>query len=204
MPEGPLLAIESSCDDSAAAVLSPAGEVLSNVVHSQDAIHERYGGVVPEVASRAHVERMSAVVREALRPGRRGYGRSGRSGRHRGPWTHRRAAGRGADRQSHRVGPPSAALPGQPSPRSLWPRSGWPTARRLFPWSPSWRRAGTRRWSPLTTGRPTGCSDRPWTTPPERPSTREPVFWAWATRAEGNWTNWPREATRRPSRSRWD
>ncbi len=63
---GPLLAIESSCDDSAAAVLSPAGEVLANVVHSQDSIHERYGGVVPEVASRAHVERMSAVVREAL------------------------------------------------------------------------------------------------------------------------------------------
>ncbi len=64
--KGPLLAIESSCDDSSAAVLSPGGEVLSNVVHSQDAIHERYGGVVPEVASRAHVERMSAVVREAL------------------------------------------------------------------------------------------------------------------------------------------
>ena len=64
--QGPLLAIESSCDDSSAAVLSPGGEVLSNVVHSQDAIHERYGGVVPEVASRAHVERMSAVVREAL------------------------------------------------------------------------------------------------------------------------------------------
>jgi N6-L-threonylcarbamoyladenine synthase len=64
---GPLLAIESSCDDSAAAVLSPAGEVLASVTHSQDAIHERYGGVVPEVASRAHVERMTAVVAESLR-----------------------------------------------------------------------------------------------------------------------------------------
>ena len=63
---GPLLAIESSCDDSSAAVITPEGGVLSNVVHSQDAIHERYGGVVPEVASRAHVERMTAVVREAL------------------------------------------------------------------------------------------------------------------------------------------
>jgi N6-L-threonylcarbamoyladenine synthase len=63
---GPLLAVESSCDDSAAAVLTAGGKVLSNVVHSQDAIHERYGGVVPEVASRAHVERMSAVVQEAL------------------------------------------------------------------------------------------------------------------------------------------
>jgi N6-L-threonylcarbamoyladenine synthase len=64
---GLLLAIESSCDDSAAAVLRLSGEVLASVSHSQDAIHERYGGVVPEVASRAHVERMTAVVREALR-----------------------------------------------------------------------------------------------------------------------------------------
>jgi len=65
--EGLLLAIESSCDDSAAAVLNSRGEVLSSVTHSQDSIHERYGGVVPEVASRAHVERMTAVVSEALR-----------------------------------------------------------------------------------------------------------------------------------------
>jgi N6-L-threonylcarbamoyladenine synthase len=63
---GPLLAIESSCDDTAAAVLTAGGRVLSSVSHSQDAIHERYGGVVPEVASRAHVERLSAVVSEAL------------------------------------------------------------------------------------------------------------------------------------------
>ena len=63
----PLLAIESSCDDSAAAVVDAGGQVLSSVTHSQDAIHERYGGVVPEVASRAHVERMTAVVSEALR-----------------------------------------------------------------------------------------------------------------------------------------
>jgi len=63
---GPLLALESSCDDTAAAVLGPDGTVMSAVTHSQDAIHERYGGVVPEVASRAHVERMTAVVSEAL------------------------------------------------------------------------------------------------------------------------------------------
>jgi len=64
---GPVLAIESSCDDTAAAVIAPGGQILSSVSHSQDAIHERYGGVVPEVASRAHVERLSAVVSEALR-----------------------------------------------------------------------------------------------------------------------------------------
>ena len=48
-------------------MLTPEGEVLASVTHSQDSIHERYGGVVPEVASRAHVERMTAVVSEALR-----------------------------------------------------------------------------------------------------------------------------------------
>jgi N6-L-threonylcarbamoyladenine synthase len=74
---GPLLAIETSCDDTAAAVLEPTGEVLASVVHSQDAIHERYGGVVPEVASRAHVERMTAVVREALRQSNCGIGELG-------------------------------------------------------------------------------------------------------------------------------
>jgi N6-L-threonylcarbamoyladenine synthase len=63
---GPLLAVETSCDDTAAAVLDADGGVLASVAHSQDIIHERYGGVVPEVASRAHVERATVVVREAL------------------------------------------------------------------------------------------------------------------------------------------
>ena len=61
-----LLAIETSCDDTAAAVLDHDGRVLASVSHSQDSIHRKYGGVVPEVAGRAHVERASAVVREAL------------------------------------------------------------------------------------------------------------------------------------------
>lgn len=61
-----LLAIETSCDDTCAAVMDENGSVLSNVVHSQDVIHEKYGGVVPEAASRAHAERMTVVVREAL------------------------------------------------------------------------------------------------------------------------------------------
>ena len=65
--ESVLLAIETSCDDSCAAVLTGDGTVLASVVHSQDSIHERYGGVVPEVASRAHVERLTAVVSEACR-----------------------------------------------------------------------------------------------------------------------------------------
>ena len=61
-----LLAIESSCDETAAAVIAADRSVLSNVVSSQAALHERFGGVVPEIASRAHVERILPVVREAL------------------------------------------------------------------------------------------------------------------------------------------
>ena len=61
-----ILAIETSCDDTCAAILDEAGRrVLSNVVHTQTE-HERYGGVVPEVASRAHLERLDCVVEKAL------------------------------------------------------------------------------------------------------------------------------------------
>jgi len=64
--EAPLLAIETSCDDTCAAVVTPDGEILSNVISSQAAFHERYGGVVPEVASRHHLELINAVVEDAL------------------------------------------------------------------------------------------------------------------------------------------
>ena len=60
-----LLALETSCDDTCAAVLDDA-RILSNVVSSQAAFHERYGGVVPEVASRHHLELVNAVVDRAL------------------------------------------------------------------------------------------------------------------------------------------
>ncbi len=61
-----ILAIESSCDETAAAVVVDGREVLSNVISSQISIHEKFGGVVPEVASRKHIESISAVVEEAL------------------------------------------------------------------------------------------------------------------------------------------
>jgi N6-L-threonylcarbamoyladenine synthase len=61
-----ILAIETSCDDTCAAVVSRAGEVRSNVVASQGLLHERYGGVVPEIASRRHLELVDAVVDDAL------------------------------------------------------------------------------------------------------------------------------------------
>ena len=55
MTQGLVLAIETSCDETAAAVVADGKHVLSSVVSSQVDIHARYGGVVPEVASRAHV-----------------------------------------------------------------------------------------------------------------------------------------------------
>ena len=62
-----ILTIETTCDETAAAVVSDALEVLGSVVSSQDALHRRFGGVVPEIASRAHVERILPVIDEALR-----------------------------------------------------------------------------------------------------------------------------------------
>lgn len=61
-----ILAIESSCDETAASVVVNGRQVLSNIIASQIDIHEKFGGVVPEVASRKHIEAISAVVQEAL------------------------------------------------------------------------------------------------------------------------------------------
>ncbi len=61
-----VLGIESSCDETAAAVLSGESGVLSNIVYSQESTHARFGGIVPEVASREHLAVISTVVRRAL------------------------------------------------------------------------------------------------------------------------------------------
>ena len=61
-----ILAIETSCDETAAAVIKDGREILSNVVASQIESHKRFGGVVPEIASRHHVEAITVVVEEAL------------------------------------------------------------------------------------------------------------------------------------------
>jgi N6-L-threonylcarbamoyladenine synthase len=62
-----LLAIETTCDETAAAIVTDGLEVLASVVASQDDLHRRFGGVVPEIASRAHVEQILPVIDEALR-----------------------------------------------------------------------------------------------------------------------------------------
>jgi N6-L-threonylcarbamoyladenine synthase len=62
----PILALETSCDDTCAAVVGDDGEVRSNVIASQGLLHARYGGVVPEIASRHHLELVDAVTADAL------------------------------------------------------------------------------------------------------------------------------------------
>lgn len=62
-----ILGIESSCDETSVAVVKNGREVLSNVINSQINIHEKYGGVVPEIASRCHTEVINAVYQEALK-----------------------------------------------------------------------------------------------------------------------------------------
>ncbi len=61
-----VLAIETSCDETAAAVVRDGRIMLSNVIASQIDIHSKYGGVVPEIASRKHIEAIGAVILQAL------------------------------------------------------------------------------------------------------------------------------------------
>ena len=60
-----ILGIESSCDETAAAVVKNGREVLSNIISSQIVIHRKFGGVVPEIASRKHIENVMPVIDEA-------------------------------------------------------------------------------------------------------------------------------------------
>ena len=66
-PPSAILGLETSCDETAAAVVTGEGRVASNVVYSQHDLHGRYGGVVPELASRRHIETVEVVVLEAMR-----------------------------------------------------------------------------------------------------------------------------------------
>ena len=61
-----VLAIETSCDDTGVAVVQDGRKILSNIVSSQIPVHKKYGGVVPELASRKHIESIVPIVTEAL------------------------------------------------------------------------------------------------------------------------------------------
>ena len=62
-----VLGIESSCDETSVSIVKNGREVISNIINSQIKIHENYGGVVPEIASRCHVEVINQVTKEALK-----------------------------------------------------------------------------------------------------------------------------------------
>ncbi|MCG6551181.1 MAG: tRNA (adenosine(37)-N6)-threonylcarbamoyltransferase complex transferase subunit TsaD [Candidatus Magnetominusculus sp. LBB02] len=67
MPEDIILAIDTSCDDTSAAVVEGGRQIISSIVSGQNQVHERFGGIVPELASRRHLEIIADVVDEALR-----------------------------------------------------------------------------------------------------------------------------------------
>src|SRR5271156_3354236 len=73
MQDAYILGIESSCDETAAAVVRSGEEVISNVVYSQIATHQPYGGVVPELASREHLRAIVPVARKALADANQNY-----------------------------------------------------------------------------------------------------------------------------------
>ena len=60
------LGVESSCDETSVAIVKNGREILSNVTNTQIEIHTKYGGVVPEIASRNHIENISIVAKEAI------------------------------------------------------------------------------------------------------------------------------------------
>ena len=67
------LAIETSCDETSVAVIKNGREILSNIIASQIDIHKKFGGVVPEIASRKHIESINNIIQEALNKAEVGF-----------------------------------------------------------------------------------------------------------------------------------
>ena len=105
-----ILGIETSCDETAAAVVRDGRVVLSSVVYSQVPLHQPYGGVVPEIASRSHVEKLPGVIAQAMEAAGFGIQSSGSNSQ--------RSASDGEN-----LPPPTSHLP--PEPRTLNPAINW-------------------------------------------------------------------------------
>ena len=169
-----ILAIETSCDETAAAVMRGGRELLSSVVASQVDFHARFGGVVPEIASRKHTEAIVGVVDEALEQAGIGLADDRRARRHARP----RACGRAGRRARLREGP---RVRDRPAARRREPPRGPHLRRRAR--RPR-RRAAARGAGRLgrphlarphaRVGRVPRRSARRSTTPRARPSTRSP------------------------------
>ena len=98
----PVLGIETSCDETAAAVLDEDGRVLAEAVLSQEREHAPYGGVVPEIAARAHLAFLPEQVRGVMARAGLAFARAGRCGGERRAGADRRADRRQPVRQGHR------------------------------------------------------------------------------------------------------
>jgi tRNA A37 threonylcarbamoyltransferase TsaD len=109
------LGIETSCDETSVAVLRDGREILSNIVYSQAHLHEKYGGVVPEVASRNHIKKLPFAVKEALDQAGLDFSDISLVGRDLWAGTGRPALSRAFVCQSYRVCPEQAVRRGQPS-----------------------------------------------------------------------------------------
>ena len=196
-----ILGIETSCDETAAAVVTADGQVLSSIVASQAELHARYGGVVPEVASRRHLELIGPVVREALDEAAIELGDLTRIGVTRGP------------------GLIGALLVGLSAAKAIaWSRGiplvpvdhlqghvaslylgEHPSSRRSSACS---RAAGTRCCWPCASAARSSGSARRSTTPPARRSTRARGCSGCRTRAAPRSTRSPARAIPRRSGSR--
>ena len=198
LPRRVILGIETSCDETAAAVVTDDGEIVTNVVASQAELHARFGGVVPEVASRRHLELIAPVVRRRSTATREVEAIAVTTR----PGPDRRAARRRLGREGARVGAAAAARPRRPPARPrrvALPEAARPAAAVHVPARErrahdAARRAGARR--------ATACSGRRSTTPRARRSTRARGCSASAIPAAARSTCSRARATRRRSTSR--
>ena len=196
-----ILGVETSCDETAAALVTGDGEVRSNVVASQAELHARYGGVVPEVASRRHLELVGARAHRGARAG---------------PAPRSTTSSRVA--VTHGPGLIGALLVGLSAAKALaWSRRlplvpvdhlhGHVASLYLEPGAaraalplPARERRATRCSSTCARMRATRSSARPSTTPRARPSTRAPACSGSATRAAPRSTGRRARAIPRPTR----
>ena len=200
-----ILGIETSCDETAAAVVTEDGGVLSSVVSSQAELHARFGGVVPEVASRRHLELVAPVVREALDVASVPLDRIERVAVTQGPGLVGALLVGISGREGARVGARAAARPGRPprgARRVALPRAG--SARAAVHLPARERRAHAAPRRPRARELRSGSARRS-TTPRARRSTRAPGCSASAIRAARRSTGSRATATRRvrlPGRAR--
>ena len=180
-----ILGIETSCDETAAALVTDDGEIRSSVVASQAELHARFGGVVPEVASRRHLELVAPVIREAL-------GEAGATlddvdaSRSPPARADRRAARRRLRREGACLGAAPAAVAGRPPARPrrvALPAAARPRAAVHVPARERRPHVAARRAGAAAAY---GCSARRSTTRPARPSTRARGCSASAIRAAGD------------------